>query len=229
MHTTQKSTLSRGSEPSPPRVVDEVFAFDDTVDAVAGFAITGVTAVVTAAVTDTSTAPSSAKLHVVVRMEDGKVVVRDSTGAVLGEPYARDLGDHYRVLGQPESFLVHVPAAPLRAGDRVPEYEEALRERFARHGSDGEGRMVEAHVEVAQVDPGRAEATLTWKGRIVGRQLGFDLDGTLEGSIRVRGDGRLSHFDCVVNGRGRAAGGVEVTIESSEEHDFTYDEPTAPR
>jgi hypothetical protein len=226
LHTTQKTTLSRGSEQSPPRVVDETYAFDDTVDAVAGLAVTGVTAVVTVAVTDSSTAPSSAKLHVVVRMEDGKVVVRDSTGAQPGEPYARDLADHYRVLGRPESFLVHVPATPLRTGDHVPEYEDALRERFARHGPDGEGRMMEVHVEVGQVDPAHAEATLIWKGRIVGRQLGFELDGTLEGSLRVRGDGRLSHFFCLVNGKGRTANGVEVAIESSEEHDFTYDEAT---
>ncbi len=40
--------------------------------------------------------------------------------------------------------------------------------------------------------------------------------------MRIRRDGLLTHIDYEVSAHGRAADGTEVTIESAEEHDYTY-------
>jgi hypothetical protein len=226
VHSWQKVTLTTGAEQRPPRANDTTSTYDDTIDAVAGLAVTRVKALVTQTVTDASF-PSWDKLRVVAAAEDGHVVLRDETGALLGEPYAHELGDHYRILGRPEPFLAHVPVSPLRPGERVPEYEQALSDRFRRESSDAEGRLVEAHVEVLEADAGKAVAKLAWKARLVGKQFGFALEGTLQGTIRVRRDGLLDHIDYRVDAHGQSAGGVEVAIESSEEHDYSYDAPGA--
>jgi hypothetical protein len=225
-HSWQKVTFTTGAAPPPPRTNETTSTFDDTIDAVAGIAVTRVKALVTQTVTD-ARYPSWDKLRVVATAEDGHVVLRDETGALLGEPYAHELGDHYRILGRPEPFLAHAPAAPLRAGENVPEYEQALSDRFRRESSDAEGRLVEAHVEVLEAEPGKAAAKLAWKARLVGRQFGFALEGTLDGTMRVRRDGLLDHIDYKVAAHGEATGGVQVAIESSEEHDYSYDTPGA--
>jgi hypothetical protein len=221
----QKISVDNGGDARVPRVIEENSTYDDTVDAASGLAVIRLSAQVHRALGDGSANPRKSSWQVVAASEEGRVVLRDSSGALLGEDGVRELHDHYRALGRPEPFLQHTPASPLVVGARVPEFEDAVRQRFMRDDPDAEGHVVDAEVRVRELDARRREATLTWRAHLAGRQYGFAFDGTVDGTMRIRSDGRLTHVGFVGRARGESASGARMSLEQTEIHDYTYDDP----
>lgn len=106
---------------------------------------------------------------------DGKLSIAPSVSAEDED----ELRDRYRLLGQPDPFLVHAPSGPIATGARVPEYEQAFRLHFARKSDTAEARVTAA--EVTHLGGSAFDVHLT----IDGVQHRFNVHGAFDGKLTV--------------------------------------------
>jgi len=110
---------------------------------------------------------------------DGAVVVHPFAGKI-DDRAQTTLLDLHRHLGEPDPFIALGPTSSA-VGARNAPYEAVLARWMRRDRPDASGHVPEVRAMLTRCDA--ASATFSVSFRVIGHQLGWDLDGHLEGQL----------------------------------------------
>jgi len=137
-------------------------------------------------------------------------------GGSLDADSTKRLADLFRYVGKPHPFLAIGPQT-VAIGARSEAYEKAIARWMRRDEPDASGHAPEVSTMLTRCDA--QSATFAVHFRIVGKQLGWDIEGRVDGTLVVaRKDGRPTHVVLRSTFTGKAADATGAMTGKGEQN-----------